>query len=280
MPRSSMQMPFRMGDLLASHPDAASLLSEASHRQALADESAKAARESARAMLMARRRWDDLRHRLDPRGRRLVNVRTGLAALVVIGACLFMLDLLVLGDVRGTATALPLAMCATTTWLMAAWRGALAGREGQRRLRVLITAGTAALILLYVLVHMLASVPRHAIRWHHVAAGAVAMVLIGALTAGVSALIFRIEPADVAAARASWRRAKKRHRTALRQERQDAEAASVAKVAWLDLVRAQTTSVQARASSGQAGTSAEETLAEALQALGRPAEDPGQGPRP
>jgi hypothetical protein len=244
------------------------MLSEAGHRQALAREAADATREAERAMLAARRRWDDLRHRLDPHDRRPVNIRVGLAALALVATCLFMLDLQVLSGVMGPAARLPLAMCVTTTWLVAAWCGALAYREGQRRLHSLIAVGTAALSLLLVLVHVFSAAPRQPSRWHHLAAGAIALLLIDSLTAGASALITRIEPSEVAAARASWLRACKSHTIAVRQERQAASAACATTSAWLGLVRTRTAPDEAGAGDDDAEALAQEMLTAALRALG------------
>lgn len=226
-----------VGDLLDGHPDAASLLSEASHRIALAGESARAALQSGHAMLAARRRWDDLRHRLDPRGRRTVSLRLGLAAVALIAACLAILDTLAVRGALGAAGTVPLALCATVTWMTAAWRAALASREQQRRLRVQIVAGTAALSGLLLSADLLSADDQRVARWHHFAAALIVVVFINVLTAGASAVIARIEPMAVAAARASWLRACKCHALATLREHRDAEAASAAECAWLDLVR-------------------------------------------
>jgi hypothetical protein len=268
-----------VGDLLAHHPDAASLLSEASHRYALADESARVVLASGSSMLAARRRWDDLRHRIDPRGSRTLRFRPGLAALVLIAACLVILDVPTVRGALGANASVPLALCATATWLIAAWRGALASREQQRRLRVRIVLGTGALSGLLLMVHLLSSADRHATRWHHVAAAAVAVIFINALTAGASALIARLEPSVVADARANWLRARRSHAVAVRQERRDAEAASAAESAWLDLVRSHAAR-QAKTDAGHVVVLAKDVRTAALQALGRPALASDQIPGP
>ena len=262
LPQCSTPVPSRTLSGLLCAEDAASMLSEACHRAALADESAEACAHAASAVRDARRRWDDLRHRHDPRHRRHVNVRAGLSAVALLASCLLILDTLLLRGVTGRQASFPLATCATTTWLMAAWRGALANQEDQRRLRVLVAAGTAALSLLLAVVYVLAPAPRPVGRWHQVALAAVIMLLIDALTAGAAALISRIEPADVAAARTHWRRAHKQRLKAQRQEHEDTEAAAAARRAWLDFVRQ-----KARALASRDGDA---MLADAQQAIDRP----------
>jgi hypothetical protein len=269
---------WRLSGLLRDQ-EAASLLSEAWHRDALAEESANACAEAANTMLDARRRWDDLRHRLDPRDRRLVKIRTGLAVLVLITACLLMLDVPIMRGVTAQHAIFPLAICATATWLMAAWRSVLADRENQRRLRVLIAAGTAVLILLLAVVHVLASANWQPLRWQHVATTAAIMILIGALTAAATALISRIEPPDVAAARASWRHARKRHLKAQRRQHEDTEAASAARRAWLEFVTLKA-SEMGRGDGERDDLVAGEMLAEAERAVDRSrhgsCDEPGQ----
>lgn len=74
-----------MGELLAGHPEAASLLAEASHRRALARVSAAAAGRAFATAQAARLRYEELRHRLDPRLRRTVGFGAGLIVLVLLG---------------------------------------------------------------------------------------------------------------------------------------------------------------------------------------------------
>jgi hypothetical protein len=73
-----------LGELLATHPEAASLLAEASHRQALARSSAAAATQELAAAQAAQLGYEELRDRLDPRGRRAVRLGAGLAVLAAI----------------------------------------------------------------------------------------------------------------------------------------------------------------------------------------------------
>ena len=163
----------------------------------------------------------------------------------MVSACLLALDVLMLRGVISRHSVFPIAICATTTWLMAAWRTSLADRERQRRPRVVVAAGVTAMSLLLVLAHALASTPvaagsfKSQVRWHIIAADVVIGLLIGALTAGGSALMCRLEPTAVVAARARWRRSRKEHHRAQRQMREDVRAASAARKAWLDHVRRQ-----------------------------------------
>ena len=60
-------------ELLTGHQEAASLLGEASHRQALAQESAARVARRFAALQAARLYYEELRHRLDPRCRRTVH---------------------------------------------------------------------------------------------------------------------------------------------------------------------------------------------------------------
>jgi hypothetical protein len=76
-------------ELLSSHPEAASLLAEASRCRALARSSAaSAARESAAAQA-ARLGYEELWHRLDPHHRRTVPFGAGLVVLVVLVVGIF-----------------------------------------------------------------------------------------------------------------------------------------------------------------------------------------------
>jgi hypothetical protein len=75
-----------VGELLRNHPEAASLLAEASHHRTLAVWSAATARRKFAAAQAARLAYEELRHRLDPKLRRRINFAAGLAVLVVLAA--------------------------------------------------------------------------------------------------------------------------------------------------------------------------------------------------
>lgn len=271
MPNLPAQTPSQiLSDLLLRHPEAASMLSEADHRRELAYLSATAERRSSGALAASRRRLEILRRRLDPRNRRRVKAGAGLAALAIITGCLVALDTVELNWVNASDT-LPLAMCATTTWLMAAWNGALADRGARQTLWTLIATGTAWLALLIGIVHALAVPSVSAHPSDRVAESAIACPLIAALTASASALISRIEPLAVATARASLRHSHRRHRRAARQERHDAEAATIATQAWLNLVRRHAIAVQPDFhDDAKKSVQAALALATALISLGRP----------
>ena len=75
-----------LGRLLTSHPEAASLLEEASHRRALAERSALVTACKFQAMQAARLGYEQLAHRLDPRHHRPMSVPAGLAILACAAA--------------------------------------------------------------------------------------------------------------------------------------------------------------------------------------------------
>ena len=81
-----------IGELLETHPEAASLLAEASHCRALAVCSAAITRLKLAAVQAARLAYEELRHRLEPRRRHPINFAVGLLLLLVLGAGLAMLD--------------------------------------------------------------------------------------------------------------------------------------------------------------------------------------------
>ena len=80
-------------------------------------------------------------------------------------------------------------------------------------------------------------------------AGAVLGALTGAfilvLTAGAAALMAHLEPAGLLAARRRWYRARAAYEEAAETEQADAQAAAVAREAWLGLVRVRVTAIAA-----------------------------------
>ncbi len=74
-----------LDELLTSHPEAASLLAEASHCHALASSSAANVGQAFTAAQAARLSYEELRHRLDPRRRRTIHFGAGLILLIVLG---------------------------------------------------------------------------------------------------------------------------------------------------------------------------------------------------
>jgi hypothetical protein len=121
-PRSPSQI---IGEMLTGHPEAASLLAEASHCQALARASAAIVRRTFAAAQVTRLGCEGLLHRLDPRRRRTVNFGSGLLIIGLMGAGLTLLDAIELG---GMWAVLP-ALAITAVWLTGAWLAALACRD-------------------------------------------------------------------------------------------------------------------------------------------------------
>jgi hypothetical protein len=223
-----------IGELLTNHPEAASLLAEASHRVALATCSAARAVRKLNDVQAARLAYEQLRHRLEPRRSHPIHFAVGLFLLFVLGAGLVMLDLMELSGLRSVLSAL----AATAVWLTVAWLAAAAIRQRRRTLVAAIIGAALLLGLLLVALHSLASHPG----WPAVRGSTVFGALTGAfilmLTAGAATLIAHMEPASLLVARWRWHRARAAHEEAVETEQADAEAAAIATEAWLGLVRA------------------------------------------
>jgi hypothetical protein len=73
--------------------------------------------------------------------------------------------------------------------------------------------------------------------------GASAGAFILVLAAGAAALMARLEPARLRAARRRWYRARAAYEAAAETEQADAQAAAVARESWLGLVRARVTAI-------------------------------------
>jgi hypothetical protein len=237
-----------MDGLLTGHPEAASLQSEARHRQALAAGSAANVGRAFATAQAARLGYEELRHRLDPRLRCTVNFGAGLVVLALLGAGLALLNVIELGGMR---SALP----ATAVWLTGAWLTALAARERRGRLVVAAIAGGVLLDLLLAALHDFGAGP--------IMFGTFLLILAG----GAAVLVSRMESAALFMARWRWRRAQAAHQAAARLERQDVQAATVATEAWLGMVR-----VRASAVAGADAQLVHETVALAVAVLesGRP----------
>ncbi len=254
-------------DLLVRDPDAQSVLSEASHRDKLAIESAEMLSQSARDRQAARRRWQELRHRLDPRSRRSLNIGAGITALALTGGGLLWLGQLELSVVPDLSP--PLALCAAVFWLTEDGRAAEAERAREQRLAGLIAAGSAGSGLLLAAIHLLACWPADP---RQIADSLAVLVLIVALNVAARVLISRTEPAVVAVARGRWRHAERRYRQAAGQSQRDASLASAAIEAWLDLARRH--AIESQQAYGHDRTEdfveAVAAAAAALYAVGRP----------
>jgi hypothetical protein len=236
-----------IGELLTSHPEAASLLAEASHWRALAMCSAVSTRVKFTAAQAARLAYEELRHRLEPRRRHPVHFGLGLLLLLVVAAGLTILVLIELSDwLGGSRSTLP-ALAATAVWLTVAWLAALAVL---RRRWALVTAVIGAAILLGLLL-----VALHGLSPDGTPAGAqdhgstVFGILTGAfilvLTAGAAVLMTHMESFSLLAARQRWHRARAAYEEEAATHQADAETATVAVEAWLGLVRVRVTEIAA-----------------------------------
>ena len=232
-----------VGDLLASHPEAVSLLAEASHRQALAAHSAATAGQTFTAEQAARLRYQELRHLLDPRRCRGIHLGAGLVLLTVLAAGLAMLDRIELSGVLSKPLAIQVAIAAAAVWVAGAWLTALGRREGRRGVVAALTATAVALGLLLAALYGFGSSSSRTAAWSHAGLGALTGVLIIVLAAGTAVLIGRLESASVLLARRRWQRFSAEHEAAVKQARADSEAASIAGTAWLGLVRTHVTTV-------------------------------------
>jgi len=236
-----------IGELLTSHPEAASLLAEASHWRALAMCSAVSTRVKFTAAQAARLAYEELRHRLEPRRRHPVHFGLGLLLLLVVAAGLTMLVLIELSDwLGGSRSALP-ALAATAVWLTVAWLAALAV---PRRRWALVTAviGTAILLeLLLVALHGLSpgGTPAGAQDHDSTVFGILTGAFILVLTAGAAVLMAHMESPSLLAARQRWHRARAAYEEEAATHQADAETAAVAVQAWLGLVRARVTEIAA-----------------------------------
>ncbi len=238
-----------IGELLTNHPEAASLLAEASHCRALAVYSAATAKLKFEAAQAARLAYEELRHRLEPRRSHPIHFTLGLLFLLVLGAGLAMLNLIELSTLLGGLRSVLPALTATAVWLTVAWLAATAVRQ-QRWVLVTAIVGAALLLgLLLVALHGLGPRPGWPAGSEHTHGSTVFGALTGAfilvLTVGAAALMARMEPASLLLARQRWHRARAAHEEAAETERADAQAAAVATGAWLSLVRARVTAIAA-----------------------------------
>jgi hypothetical protein len=256
-----------VASLLAAHPEAASLLAEASHRQALAERSAAAADQAFAAAQAARLSAEELRRRLDPRYSRPVHFAAGMAILAAFGLGLAMLNGIELAGALGERTIVPATVTTTALWLTGAWLVVLAKRDGRRAVSASLISAAVVLVLFLAVLHGLGTFSRRSAGWDHCGQGALLGLLIGFLAASAAVLIARMEPASVLLARRRWHQARAHHATADRLEHADSEAAAVAREAWLNLVRTHASTVGAEG--GDCVVPDSVMLASALQELGR-----------
>ncbi len=235
-----------IGELLANHPEAASLLADASHCRALAVCSVAYTRLKFAAVQAARLAYEQLRHRLEPRRAHPVHFDAGSLLVLMAGAGLVMLNLIEFNGLLAGPSSVPLALAATPVWLTGAWLAAVAVRH--RRWAVVASiSGTAVLSgLLLVALHGFGPSPGwpasgHALESTVFAALTVTFILV--LTAGAAALMTQMEPPSLLMARRRWDRARTAYEEAVEIEHADVEAAAVAAETWLDLVRSRVTAI-------------------------------------
>lgn len=236
-----------VGRILTGHPEARSLLAEASHCRALAGQSQAAVTQACGAMTAARLRYEELGHRLDPRRQRPLHFCGGLVLVSAIGTGLAVASWI---DLSGPLSGwmVPAAAAAgTAAWVGGAWLAALASREQSRGRLAALAVAAAALAVLLAAQRAAWALTRPPDLWYSLSVGVVAAVLDAALAVVAAAVIARIQPLAVWLARRSWRQARAAHQAAVRIQFADAEAASIALAGWLGLVRAQACELMAGA---------------------------------
>jgi hypothetical protein len=233
-----------IGELLASQPDAASLLAEASHCVALAACSAACTRRRAAALQAACLTCEQLRRRLRPRGGHTVHFVVGTLLVIVLGAGLVTLDVIELGGPRSV----PLALAAAAVWLTVAWLAAIAVRQQRWAAVAGLSVVAVMLGLLLVALHGLGPHPGWPASGYALG-NTILAVLAGTfilvLVIGATMLMIHMEPAGLLMARRRWHQAQAAYEEAAETEQADAEAVAVAGEAWLGLVRARVTAVAA-----------------------------------
>ena len=189
-----------------------------------------------RAADLARLRWEELRHRLDPRSRRRGRYGVACALVAAIGVALAGLARIELApwiDVVAQPVARPagwlVALSVAAIWLVGAWLAATPGHPW----RAPLAASAVALAALLAALAVADGAGR--------ALSAVLYAVLSLLLAGTAAaLIGRAEPAALARARRHGRRAARHRDAAAATARTDAETAVVTRESWLGLVRAAT----------------------------------------
>lgn len=218
-----------VGRVLSGHQEARSLLSEASHRRVLSEQSATVADSAAAAADTARLRYEELRHRVDPRAERPLSFWTALLLVVVVSAGLTGLARIELAAVPGRQVA---AAAVAAVWIAGAWLAATARREGHTGRVATAWAAAAALAALLAVLHAMV-----APGWGRFLMGVLWALLSGAIAVTAAALIRRAEPVTLAQARWRWRRAQAHHAETVRTSLADAQSAAIVKESWLSLVR-------------------------------------------
>jgi len=222
--------------VLDDDPEGQSVLAEAGHRRTLAQQSARLAHEAAANEKAARRGYEALRHRLDPRNGRTLHVAAASVALAAVVAALLELDRIEFAGVLigwGITTA---AATATAAWAGCAWLAALAVREERHGRLTAIGAGATAAGVLLAALHAVGSAAFRWPGWDPVWLSVLVVLVILALVTIATEIITRTEPASLLVARRRWHRAQQDCQAAVRVQRSDAEAAAVAAQNWCSLI--------------------------------------------
>ena len=222
--------------VLDADPEGQSLLAEAGHRRTLARQSARAATEAAANEKAARRGYDALRHRLDPRNGRTLHVAVAVVALAAVVAALLGLDRIEFAGALIGWMITAGAVTATAAWAGCAWLAALAVREERHSRLIAIGLGATVAGLLLAALHSVGSAAFRWPGWDPVWLSVLVVLAILALVTIATEIITRTEPASLLAARRRWHRAQQDRQAALRVQRSDAEAAAVAAQNWCSLV--------------------------------------------
>ena len=236
-----------VGCLLISHPEARSLLGEASHWRILAGQSSATAGWYGQILAAARLELDELRRRLDPRGCRPIAHSTGWALAGSIAIALTALSWI---DLAGLASGLALAVAAAATaavWICGAWLAASARPRRSRPTRAAVACGVILGVLLATLHWLSQPVPLRGLRpladTRVLGLGVFCAAASLVLAVSAAALIVRTEPPALAAARRRLRRAREDYAAAIHSRQADAEIAEVARRGWLGLVQAEAAAV-------------------------------------
>jgi hypothetical protein len=218
-----------VGRVLASHEEARSLLSEASHRRVLCEQSAAAVDSTAAAADTARLRYEEWRHRLDPRAERPLSFWVVLLLVVAISVGLGGLARIELATLPGREVD---AAAVAAAWIAGAWLAATDHREGRAWRGAAARAAAVMLAALLAVVHALTAQGRGQFLM-----GVLWALLSGAMAVTAAALMRRAEPLVLAQARGRWGRAQAHHSSAVWTSMADAQGAAIARESWLSLVR-------------------------------------------
>jgi hypothetical protein len=222
--------------VLDDDPEGQSLLAEAGHWRTLAQQSARVATQAAAQERAARRGYEALRHRLDPRNVRTLRVAVASVAMAVVVVALLGLDRIEFAGVLIGWMATAAAATATAAWAGCAWLGALAVREERHGRLTAIGVGATAAGLLLATLHSAGPAALRWPGWDPVWLSVLVVLVILALVTMATEIIMRTEPVSLLLARRRWHRAQQDRQAAIRVQRSDAEGAAVATANWCGLV--------------------------------------------